>query len=128
MKTKSFPLTTFKIEDDEDIVFIEYCPNLKIDLVNANEIVSNRLEFMGNEKHYVIMDATNVKSISKEARIYLLDPTGGTKNILGSAIIASNPVAALLANIIIKSTKNFPSKFFHKKSDAIKWIKELKKK
>lgn len=127
MKTKSFPLTVFKIEDDEDIVFIEYCPNLKIDLLNANEIVANRLEFMGKQTHYVIMDATNVKSITKEARTYLLDPEGGTKNILGFAIIAGNPVAALLANILIKSTKTFPSKFFHKKADAIKWIQELKK-
>ncbi|HET6225715.1 MAG TPA: hypothetical protein VFF27_05505 [Bacteroidia bacterium] len=128
MKIKSYPLTICKIEDDEDVVFIEYCQNLKIDLSSANEIVANRLEFMGDKKHYAIMDATNVKSISKEARAYLLDPSGGTKNILGCAIIASNPVASLLANIMIKSTKTFPSKFFHKKSDAIKWILELKEK
>ena len=128
MKTKSFPLTVMRTENDEDIVFVEYRSNLDIDLNVAKEIVSNRLEFMGNKKHYVIIDATNVKSVSKEARSYLLNPDEGTKNILGSAMLAGNPVAALLANVFIKSAKLFPSKFFYKKEDAIKWIKEIKNK
>jgi hypothetical protein len=70
---------------------------------------------------------TNVKSISSEAKKYLLNPNSGTKNILGAAFIASNFVAALIANIFIKPKKNFPSKFFSKKFEAIHWIKELKK-
>lgn len=126
MRSKSYPLSNLTLLEDEDILYVEYCRGLEINLHNAKEIVANRFEFMQDAEHYMIIDATNIKSVSPEARSYLLDLNYGTKNILASAIIASNPVSALLANIFIKSSKNFPSRFFSKKVDALKWIKELK--
>jgi hypothetical protein len=126
MRKKIYPLTTISTEEDENIVFIEYCQNLKVNLVFAEEIVSSRLDFTEGKKHYVILDVTNIKSVTQEAKVYLLNPETGIKNILGAAFIAGNPVAALIANIFIKPPKNFPSRFFSKKTDALKWINELK--
>lgn len=126
MKTKLYTLSKMSMDEDDEIVFIDYNKNLEVNLLLAKEMVDNRLEFTENREHYVVIDATGIKSISPEARAYLLDPRYGTKNIMGSAIIASNPVSMLIANIFTKGAKNFPSKFFSKKTDAIKWIKDLK--
>lgn len=126
MKTKSYPLTVLHTEEDEDIVFIEYRKHLEVNLSFAKEIVDNRLDFTEGKKHYLVIDVTNVKNVTQDAKAYLLNPEAGIKNILGAAFIAGNPVAAMLANIFIKQPKNFQSKFFARKSDAIRWIKELK--
>src|SRR4051812_21229032 len=112
MKKKIYPLITLSIEEDEDIVFIEYHPNLEVNLLLAKEIVANRLEFTEEKEHYLILDMYNVKSVNSEAKKFLLDPNSGTKNILGAGFIASNLVSSLLANLFIKPQKSFPSKFF----------------
>lgn len=126
MKTKLYPLSKMSKDEDDEIVFIEYNTNLEINILLAQEMVSNRLEFTENKAHYVVINATGIKSISPDARAYLLDPLYGTKNILGSAIIANNPVSTLIANIFTKGAKNFPARYFSKKVDALKWIKDLK--
>jgi hypothetical protein len=126
MKIKRYRFITLYTEIENDIIFNEYPKNLKVDLAVAKEIVGNRLEFAEGEKHYLVGDLTNVKSVTSEAKAYLLDPNYGVKDILGAAFIAGNPVAALIANVFIKPSKNFPSKFFSKKTDALKWITELK--
>jgi anti-anti-sigma regulatory factor len=128
MEKRTYPLCIISTDnEEEDIIFIEYTSNLELNIENAKEIVANRIEFANDKKHYVVIDATNVKSISSEAKEYLLDPHYGAKNILGSAVLASTPVSAMIANIFIKSLKHSPSKFFSRKTDALKWIKELKK-
>jgi hypothetical protein len=128
MRTKLYPLAKISTEEDEDIIFVEYGQNLDVTLTLAEEIVANRIDFTTGKNHYVIFDTGTVKSLTSDAKSYLLNPSTGTKNILGAAFIASNPVAALIANIFIKSSKNFPAKFFSKKTDALNWIKELKTK
>lgn len=128
MKTKKYPLVTLSSDEEDDIIFVEYVKNLEVDLPLAEEIVANRMDFSEGKMHYVIIDTGNVKSLTAEAKAYLIQPSTGTKNIIAAAFIAGNPVAALVANIFIKSPKNFPSKFFSKKDDALNWIKELKNK
>jgi hypothetical protein len=127
MKVKTYRFITLYKEAENDIIFNEYPKNLRVDLTVAQEIVANRLEFAEGEKHYLIGDLTNVKSVTSEAKAYLLDPNTGVKDILGAAFIAGNPVAALIANVFIKTSKKFPSKFFSKKTDALNWINELKR-
>lgn len=128
MKFKKYKLATFNTEDSEDIIFIEYIQELKVDLPMARELVANRLEFTENKKHYLILNVSNAKAVTHDAKLFMQDPENGLKNILGAAFLASNPVSALIANIFIKSPKNFPARFFSKKQEAIDWIKELKHK
>jgi hypothetical protein len=115
-------------EESGNIVFAEFRDNLKVDLAAAKEIVSSRINFTKNEKHYVIIDLSNVKQVTLEAKEYLQSPDGGLKNILGAAFIAANPVSVLIANIFIKTPKDFHAKFFATKEDALKWIIECRQK
>lgn len=126
MQTQKYPLVTYSREEGFDIVFAEFNNNLKIDLDVAKELVENRMEFTKNEKHYVVIDFSNIKHYTHEAKVYMRSPDMGAKNILGGAFIAHNPVSALLASIFIKTLKNVPAKFFFSKKEAIKWIYELR--
>jgi hypothetical protein len=123
MRSQSFNTVTLT-EIDQNIIFANYPNDLNVHLETAKEIVSNRLEFTGNSDHYVIVDMTNVKKVTPEAKAYMQHPEGGLKNILGAAFLANNPVSALLANIFVKTPKSFEARFFHKKEDAINWLKE----
>ena len=126
MIVKKYPLMTCTTEPDSGIVFIEFPPNLKVDLAMAQEIVSNRLQFTDNKPHYLISDTTNVRQITAEAKEFLQQPDGGLKNILGAAFIGSNPVAELIANIFIKTPKDFHARFFSSRKAALAWIEEHK--
>ena len=126
MKTTKYPFVIFSKEPEGDIIYVEYIKNLKVDLDVAKELVANRLDFTENKPYYLIIDVSNIKQITAEAKTYLQNPNTGLKNILGAAFIASNQVSALIANIFVK-TPNIISKFFSQKKEALLWIKELKK-
>ncbi|HET6225714.1 MAG TPA: hypothetical protein VFF27_05500 [Bacteroidia bacterium] len=128
MKTQRYRLVKFSFIDGSDILFNEYAKDLIVDLETAKELVTNRLDFTENSKHYMIMEMSNIKKISHEAKLFMQDAEGGLKNILGAAFIVSNPVAELMSNIFIKTPKEFPAKLFQKKEDALNWIKQLKQK
>lgn len=126
MKVEKYPWVVCSAEKNSDIIFAEFPYNLKIDLAVAREIVVNRLDFAKNKKHYLIIDVSHVREISTEAKEYMQRPDTGQKNVLGAAFIATNPVSALIANIFIKTQKDFQAKFFSNKQDAVEWILEYK--
>jgi hypothetical protein len=119
---------TCSTEPGSNIVFMEFRPNLKVDLEDAREIVRNRLEFTQNKKHFLISDVTNVRQLSSGAKEFLQRPDAGLKNILGAAFMASNPVAVLIANIFIKTPKTFQARFFSSREAAVAWIEQRKTK
>jgi hypothetical protein len=128
MITKKFPGLVISTPEKEcNIVFVEFDANLKVDLKRAREIVAFRLDFTKNEKHYLVADMSNIRQVTPEAKEFLQSIEGGLKNILGAALVASNPVAALISNIFIKTPKDFQSRFFSNKMDAIAWIQEYRK-
>jgi hypothetical protein len=127
MKMRKYPIIAFTLGTN-NIVFAEFPDLIKIDLPAAIEIVANRLHFTENEKHYLIADVSKVREVAAEAKEFFQKQDGGLKNILAAALIASNPVSALIANIFIKTPKNFPSKFFWNKPDAVRWINEQRQK
>ena len=111
-----------RTENNNDIVFVEFHDNLKVDLASAQEIVASRLSFTENRKHYLIIDISNVRQVSLEAKEFMQRPDAGLKNILAAAFIASNPVSALIANIFVKTPKEFEARFFSNKKSALEWI------
>lgn len=122
MIIEKYPLVACRRERNSDIIFAEFPNNLKIDLATAKEIVSNRLDFMKNEKHYLVVDISNVKQVSSEAKEFMQRPDTGLKNLLGAAFVATNPVSAMIANIFVKTPKNFQARFFGNREDAYDWI------
>ena len=126
MRPENHSPVIFFIEQSSDVVFVEFLNNLKVDIAVAKELVADRIRFTKNEKHYFIIDVSNVREITTEAKEFLQHPNMGLKNILGAAFIATNPVAILFANIFIKTQKDFDAKLFSNKEDAFEWLVEYR--
>jgi hypothetical protein len=126
MKTEMHPITLYSTTID-DVIFAE-CRHLKVDLSAAMQIVADRIDFTNHKKHYLVFDMSRVQNVTADAKKFLQHPEGGLKNILGAALIASNPVAALIANVFVKTPKDFQARFFSNKKDAFDWILARKQK
>jgi hypothetical protein len=127
MKTKKYSITLHADETKGDIIFAEFEDQLKIDLDLAKELVMQRLLFTQNRKHFVLIDLSNVKGITSDAKEFMQRRDTGLKDILAAAFIGGNPISNLIANIFIKTPKDFPSKFFHNRIDAFRWVQECKR-
>ena len=125
--TKEYPTMTCHLDTANNVVFAEFAPNLRVDIVKAKQMVADRLALTKDQSHYVIMDFSNVREVTPEAKEFLQRSDGGLKNILGAGFLANNLVSALIANIFIKSTTEFPTKFFSRKNDALQWIQKHQK-
>lgn len=128
MTIKQYRLVKYSMDKNSAILLAEFPANLKIDLAVAREIVGDRLDFLKDEKHYVIIDVSNVREITLEAKEYMQRPDPGQKNILGAAFVGTNPLSVLFANIFVKTRKTFQAKFFTNKDDAYDWIIEHRRK
>lgn len=127
MKKQEFKYATLTAEDDSDIVYATYAPRLEINLDIAKELVKDRIWFAENQPHYVLIDFTQVRSVTKEARDYMNSPEGGLKGILGGAFLSNNVVATLFVNLYLKvSHPAIPARFFTSKAEAVKWLGKIK--
>ena len=114
-----------KIEND--IIFFKYKPSIEIDIDMAKDLVQKRLDYTDGQAVYTLIDFTNVKSVTKEARDYMNSPDGGLKGILGGAFLSNSVVATLFINLYLKvSSPSIPAKFFTNINDAISWLKKTK--
>lgn len=110
-----------------DVLVAGFNTHVNVDLVLAKAIVAQRIEFMNHREHYLVADFSRVLSITPDAKKFLQQPEFGLKNILGAALVASNPLSALLAHVFIKSGALFRSRFFFNQADAISWIMKCRK-
>jgi hypothetical protein len=124
---KEYRTVTFWKERDDDIVFFKYSQMLEITLDVAREIVSSRLDYTQGKTVFTLIDFTNVKSVTKEARDYMNSLEGGLKGILGGAFLSNSVVATLFVNLYLKvSNPTIPAKFFTNREDAIQWLRKVK--
>jgi hypothetical protein len=120
-------ITVWKEDTDKDIIFGSYSPRLEIGIEIAKELVRNRIEFSGGVPSYALIDFSNVKSVTKEARDYMNDPRGGLEGVLGGAFLSNNAVSTLFINLYLRINKPVvPAKFFTKKEDALEWLRTVK--
>lgn len=124
---KEYRTTAFWTAESEDIVFFKYAPKLEINIEVAKEIVESRLNYTNGKPVYTLIDFSNVKSVTKEARDYMNSPEGGLKGILGGAFLSTSVVATLFVNLYLKiSNPSVPAKFFTSEKDAMWWLKKIR--
>ena len=127
IQTKKTSLFGSRADHTHRIYFAWFNDNVRVDLETARNIVATRLETMQEGTHFLIIDISNVREVTPEAREFLLRPDSGLKNIVGAAFVVNNPVAALLGNVFAKTAKTFPSRVFVHRDDAFSWIKSMSK-
>jgi hypothetical protein len=115
----------FSIEDG--VLFCSCKKQIKIDLDAAKRIIEDRVAFTEGKSYPIVMDFTNLHSVSKEAREYFNAPDGGLKGLLAGAFLSNSLVTTLIVNLYLKINQPIlPAKFFTKKEEAITWLKSLK--
>lgn len=126
MDLKEYRTATFWRKED-DIVFFKYAPALDMDIDVAKEMVASRLEYTKGESVYALIDLTNLKSTTKEARDYMNSPEGGLRGITAGAFLSNNVVPTLLINIYLKvNNPPVPAKFFTSEEEALTWLRKVK--
>jgi hypothetical protein len=124
---KNYKTTSFWREEDNDIIFFEYVPLLEMDIEVANGIVRDRLDYTKGTSAFALIDFSNIKSVTKEARDYMNSSEGGLKGILGGAFLSRNVVATLFINLYLKiNNPTVPAKFFTNRDEALKWLMKVK--
>jgi hypothetical protein len=113
---------------ENGILFCSYKKQLVIDLETAKRIVSDRLNFTKDAALPILIDFSNMKSATKEARDYMNSPEGGLKGLTCGAFIGGNSLATLFINLYLKINKpSIPTSFFTKREEAIQWLHSLRK-
>lgn len=127
MRTQEYRYAKLAMDDEGDIVFATYKPKIEIDMDVAKELVSDRMEFTRGNPHYILIDFTNVRTVSKEARDYMNSTEGGLKGILGGAFLSYNVVATLFVNLYLKINRPaVPARFFTNRDDAVQWLQDVR--
>lgn len=117
-----------KIWIEDDILYSNYQKNIIIDLDIAKKIIEDRVKFTKGKNYPILIDFTNLHSVTKEARDYMNDPQGGLKGLSAGAFLSNSLVTTLFVNLYLTINKpTIPAKFFTKKTEAVNWLKELSK-
>ncbi len=116
------------IREIDGILHLEYyCDEINIEI--AQKLVEDRIELSNHTVSYLFVDGTSVKSIDKKTRDFF-GSEKGTYLVGGMAFFSNSRLSTFLANFLVKVNLvkyNFPIKLFNDKSEAISWLKTIKK-
>lgn len=126
METKSFDYENTYFEIRGQILYGKY-KNVFISKEIAKTSVEQRKKVSNNKLYPLLIDARQVKGISKEARNHLSSDEG--VELLSSAAILTdsqftNFLANFLLNVNLTKTK-IPLKLFNDEQKAIHWLKSF---
>ena len=111
--------------DEEGILYQDYSPGTELKLEDSlEELNIYRTTFCKEEKRPIIVDLSNIKTVSKESRnIYSSEEMGDT--ISAAALIVSNPVNRIIGNFYMGINKTkMPVRMFSGTRDAKNWLKD----
>ena len=103
----------------------KYNAEVKIDDAKENSQVVN--ELTNGQKLPLLVDITELKSITKEAREWFSN-RGRESNIIAIAMLIKSPVSTIIGNFYIGLNKpRVPTKLFHNEGKALKWSQTVLK-
>jgi len=74
-----------------------------------------------------LIDARNVKSITKEARDYLASAEG-TRYVTAAGLLLESYLGKIMGNFFLQINKpSLPTKMFSNKKEAIEWLTQYTK-
>ncbi|MGZ5243480.1 MAG: DUF7793 family protein [Bacteroidia bacterium] len=116
-------------EDNYSKIYLEgnilHCiiKNKNLDIAAAEAMVNLRLSYTNGQAYPVFIDASKVKSVTKEARDYF-SGEHATSLVKAAAILAPSLVVRLLANFFLSFDKpKVNTRVFSSSAEAIAWLK-----
>jgi hypothetical protein len=110
---------------EDGILCSEYKKPYDMTLENSKPIYALREEISGDTDQYFCYDISNLKSMSKDARIY--GEKHGQHKLKASAVVVNSYLTKMIYNLFLSiHTVKIPVKAFKSKGEAISWLKELR--
>jgi hypothetical protein len=112
--------------DKDGILYQDYPPGTEIAIEDSlEELKIYRTTFCNDARRPIIVDISNIKTVSKESRdIYSSEEMGDT--ISAAALIVSNPVSRIMGNFYMGISKTkMPVRMFTRIDEAKKWLKDF---
>lgn len=125
MKVVENDFMKFWIEDD--ILYSQFKEPTIINLGKINQLIDLRHEISAGQKQYWCYESDGIKSYDKDARDYA--DRYGQDYLHACAVILNSHITKFILNtFMLLKNPAVPLKGFSKKEDAVKWLKQLKKK
>lgn len=98
-------------------------PNAEIDVPEALENSAAVTGFFTDRKFPLLVDARNIRSMTKEARKHFSTNNRETK-ILCFALMVNSPLSRVIGNFFMGINKpQVPARLFADENEAIEWLK-----
>lgn len=127
LRTKKYPLATLEYLEIDTILFYRVKQGIEIDVYEITEMLGYVEEFMGEKKHYAVVDfGSNVMSTTEARKVYADSKYIQTYRMADAFLVKSLPLR-LVANFFINITKpKVQTQLFTDEESAIKWLKSKK--
>lgn len=127
MKTKDYRLATLEYDEQKNILYYRVKQDQVVDVAEIKEMLGDVQEFMGNVKHYAVVDFGGNLSSSTEARQIYADAEYIQKYRIADAFLVKSLPVRLIANFFINITKpKVNTKLFVDEAAAVNWLESLK--
>ncbi len=123
IKTKVYPLATLEFNPETNILVYRVKQGIEVDVYEITEMLKYVEEFMGDVKHYAVVDfGSNVMSTT-EARNKYAESTYIQTYRIADAFVVKSLGVRIVANFFIKITRpKTPTKLFTDEKVAINWL------
>lgn len=106
----------------ENILFVEYKPDVVINLVAAQRIVADRMQMQKEKVYPVLCDVRGIADSDKAARDYLAQH--GSVLTKAVSILANQTISIVMISFYLKISKpQVPTKVFSDKAKALEFLK-----
>ena len=110
---------------DDGIARTKVKPGAEIELKHAKENSLAVNNFDSPASYPIIVDTTNIKSITKEARDHF-SMRGRSSKVYAIAIIRNSTIGNMVANFFIGLNKPIvPTKLFSSEEEAVLWCQKI---
>lgn len=111
------------IEIKEGVTFAVFRQGIEVNLETAIQTVQTRLDYQFDIYLPCFVDATGIKSVTRDAREYLGKQR--SESVTFAGLLSHSPVELTIDNFYMNITKpTIPTKFFKSEESAVKWLKE----
>lgn len=108
---------------ENGILYGRFLKSLIVDTIIAQQVVDLRGNISNGKDYLTIVDMTNLKGATKDARKFMACSENGFRGIKAAAFISDKAISNLLLNLFLKINKpKKPCKYFIHKEEALKWL------
>ena len=106
----------------DGILFFEYKPDTTIDLMVAECVVTDRIQFQNEKTYPILCDIRGVVATEKAGRDYLAQ--AGSILTLAVALIVHEKVSLIISTFYVEISKpSVPTQIFIKEDEALAYLK-----